>query len=128
MSRSDDKQSGSLIPLVVIGVVLYSLFSGGGGDVPGPEPEPPGPVASDVDAAFNRYRKNWLEAACMLSDKLDGGEITSERQAAEWFGKANAAALKDAFTPLAESEYEQFGGEKWTAAKHAAVLRSYTGG
>lgn len=82
----------------------------------------------DVGQAFREYEKNWRSLQRDLANRLDRGEITSEEQAAEWFGTANTEARRLAFTPLLKAEAAVFGGEQWTAKKHAAYIRRYFDG
>jgi hypothetical protein len=88
----------------------------------------PRPPADDVAAAFRAYELAWREAQGQLADRLESGEITSEKLAADWFGAANLEARKQAFLPLLRAESVVFGGEAWTAQKHAAFIRRYAGG
>jgi hypothetical protein len=82
----------------------------------------------DVGQAFREYEKNWRSLQRDLANRLDRGEITTEEQAAEWFGTANTEARRLAFTPLLKAEAAVFGGEKWTAKSHAAYIRRYFDG
>lgn len=100
---------------MVIGGVL--LLSGGSGTAPGP--------SDDVAAAFSRYESLWRDAQKELANRLDSGQITSEAAATEWFAVANQEARKQAFLPLLTIESKAFGGEQWTAEKHAAHIRRY---
>jgi hypothetical protein len=81
-----------------------------------------------VAAAFKAYEFAWREAQGQLADRLESGEITSEKLAADWFGAANLEARKQAFLPLLRAESVVFGGDNWTAQKHAAYIRRYAGG
>jgi len=83
---------------------------------------------SSLDAAgtaFRKYESAWRDAQKGLAERLERGEITSESDASKWFGSANAAAMKAAFQPLVETEYEAFGGDKWTAQSQAKFIRGY---
>jgi hypothetical protein len=91
---------------------------------PNNRPQPP---ADDVAAAFRQYEAAWREAQGQLADRLESGEITSEKLAADWFGAANLEARKQAFLPLLRAESVVFGGENWTAEKHARYIRRYSG-
>lgn len=82
----------------------------------------------DVGQAFREYERNWRSLQRDLANRLDRGEITTEEQAAEWFGTANTEARRLAFTPLLRKEAEAFGGEQWTAKGHAAYIRRYFDG
>ena len=88
----------------------------------------PQPPADDVAAAFRQYEKAWRSAQGDLADRLESGEITSERAAADWFSVAGQEARKQAFLPLLRAESIVFGGEGWTAEKHARYIRRYADG
>jgi hypothetical protein len=92
-----------------------------------PPDQRPQPPADDVAAAFRAYEAAWREAQGQLADRLESGEITSEKLAADWFGAANLEARKQAFLPLLRAESVVFGGEAWTAEKHAKYVRRYSG-
>jgi hypothetical protein len=101
-------------------------------NVTAPETTPPDqrpqPPADDVAVAFRAYEVAWRQAQSDLADRLDSGEITSEKLAADWFASANLEARKQAFLPLLRAESVQFGGENWTAEKHSAFIRRYARG
>ena len=86
--------------------------------------QPIGPI-DDVSQAFREYETSWRSLQRDLANRLDRGEITSEEQATEWFSAANVEARRLAFTPLLRKEAEAFGGELWTAKKHADYVRRY---
>jgi hypothetical protein len=88
----------------------------------------PQPPADDVAAAFRAYEKSWRAAQGELADRLESGEITSEKAAADWFSVAGQEARKQAFLPLLRAESIVFGGEGWTAEKHARYIRRYADG
>ncbi len=88
----------------------------------------PQPPADDVAAAFRSYEKAWRAAQGELADRLESGEITSEKAAADWFSVAGQEARKQAFLPLLRAESIVFGGEGWTAEKHARYIRRYASG
>ena len=88
----------------------------------------PQPPADDVAAAFRAYEKSWRAAQGELADRLESGEITSEKAAADWFSVAGQEARKQAFLPLLRAESVVFGGDGWTAEKHARYIRRYADG
>jgi len=98
-----------------------TIRAGGGQDQ---QPQP----TDDVGQAFREYERNWRSLQRDLANRLDRGEITTEEQAAEWFGAANTEARRLAFTPLLKAEAAVFGGEQWTAKKHADYVRRYFDG
>ena len=93
-----------------------------------PPDDRPQPPADDVAAAFRAYEKSWRAAQSELADRLESGEITTEKGAADWFSVAGQEARKQAFLPLLRAEAVQFGGENWTAEKHAKYIRRYADG
>ena len=93
-----------------------------------PPDDRPRPPADDVAAAFRQYEAEWRQAQGELADRLESGEITSEKAAADWFGIAGQEARKRAFLPLLRAEAVVFGGEGWTAEKHARYIRRYASG
>ena len=93
-----------------------------------PPDKRPQPPADDVAAAFRQYEKAWRSAQGELADRLESGEITSEKAAADWFSVAGQEARKQAFLPLLRAESIVFGGEGWTAEKHARYIRRYADG
>jgi hypothetical protein len=93
-----------------------------------PPDQRPQPPADDVAVAFRTYEVAWRQAQSDLADRLDSGEITSEKLAADWFATANLEARKQAFLPLLRAEAVAFGGDNWTAEKHAQFIRRYSRG
>jgi hypothetical protein len=93
-----------------------------------PPDQRPQPPADDVAVAFRTYEQAWRQAQSDLADRLDSGEITSEKLAADWFATANLEARKQAFLPLLRAEAVAFGGENWTAEKHSTYIRRYARG
>lgn len=108
MSRSDDKQSGSLIPLVVIGVILYSLFSGGGGDVPGPGPEPPGPTTDPLTVSHQRDRSSKIRILREMTER----EFRDDPEQAKWWNSEIDAARQQDFQPFVDAVAEAIVGDR----------------
>ena len=104
--------------LMVIGGVLL-LSGGNGGGVS------PGPSGDDVSKAFDTLETLWRQAQGELANRLESGEIKTEASATEWFDKVAKDARRAAFEPLLQAEAAEFGGEKWTAKKHAEAIRRY---
>jgi hypothetical protein len=104
--------------LMVFGGILL-LSGGNGGGVS------PGPSGDGVREAFATYEDLWRQTQGQLADRLEAGEIKTEAQATEWFGKVNTELRRTAFAKLLEQEAAAFGGEKWTAKKHAETIRGY---
>lgn len=129
MPESKQASPISWIVLVVGGLLLWNQFSG---NSPAPKPDDvtpdPAPVVDKSEQAFRDYERLWRIAQGELARKLRSGDIRTETQATEWFSRANNEALKTAFKPLADAEYERFGGEKWTAESHAKQAEEYASG
>lgn len=133
---------GYIVRGIAAGTAELLVLPAGSGDVmdlrrriltvTAPQTAPPDdrqkPPADDVAAAFRQYELEWRQAQGELADRLEAGEITSEKAAADWFGIAGQEARKRAFLPLLRAEAVQFGGENWTAVKHAKYIRRYASG
>lgn len=78
----------------------------------------------EVDVAFLQYEREWRQIQERLIQKLDNGEISSQEDAAKWFGAEHVQARMRAFEPLLQKEQEAF-GKAWTAAGHAEYIRRY---
>lgn len=126
MPESKQASPLSWIILAVGAALLWNTF---GGSSPKPEPSPdrdqPAPIVDKSEQSFRDYERLWRIAQGELARKLRSGDIKTETQATEWFSRANNEALKTAFKPLADAEYERFGGEKWTAEGHAEQAEEY---
>ena len=106
------------VGILSILAAAWLAFSGSSGPSPDNSPD-------DVSAAFDVAEKLWRVAQGSLADRLESGEITSETAATEWFAEANKQARKQAFQGVLEAEHAAFGGENWTAKKHAEHIRRY---
>lgn len=109
------------VALLLIGGLLLAIA----GMLDGSPSSQRRPSLDAAGTAFRKYESAWRDAQKGLAERLERGEITSESDASNWFGSANAAAMKAAFQPLVETEYESFGGDKWTAQSQAKFIRGY---
>lgn len=100
---------------IISGVLLAGGIRSGGSDGPN----------DAVSKSFDQYETLWREAQGELATRLESGQIKSESDATEWFGKLNTEARRQAFADLLTAEAAAFGGDKWTAEKHAAAIRRY---
>jgi hypothetical protein len=100
---------------IISGVLLAGGIRIGGSD--GPD--------DAVSKAFDAYETLWREAQGELATRLESGQIKSESDATDWFGKINTEARRQAFSDILKAEAAEFGGEKWTAEKHATAIRRY---
>ena len=75
--------------------------------------------------AFDTYEAAWRKLSGERAGKLRAGEFANQKAGDAWFLRQNMTALEQAFTPMLNSHYEQFGGENWTADKEAAVWEGY---
>jgi len=138
--RTIERQFGYLVRGMAEGQVELLVFPSGGLDPADlqrrrltvravVDPDLPGPVrplpTDPVSVAFRQYEQEWRTAQGEMADRLDSGLLASEAAAAEWFATANLEARKQAFTPVLKLEAEAFGGDLWTAKKHADFVRRY---
>jgi hypothetical protein len=105
--------------LLGVGIGVYA--AGGiqiGGDVrPGP--------ADAVSEVFDTQEAAFRKLNGELAQKLIAGEIKSENEARKWMESNFLPQSDAAWIKLLESEKAQFGGDKWTAEKQAAVIGRY---
>lgn len=87
---------------------------------------PIGPGRSDaVSKVFQTQETAFRKCSGELAEKLRAGDITSEQAATQWMDQNFLPAAEAAWGPLLTSEKEAFGGEQWTAEKHAAHVEGY---
>jgi hypothetical protein len=106
------------ILLVGVGIGIWS--AGGipiGGDVV--------PVADAVSEVFDTQEAVFRKLNGELAQKLIAGEIKSENEARTWMESNFLPQSDAAWIKLLESEKAEFGGDKWTAEKQAAVIGRY---
>jgi hypothetical protein len=108
-----------LIALVLgIGIGVYA--AGGiqiGGNVV--------PVADAVSEVFDTQEAAFRKLNGELAQKLIAGEVKSENEARKWMESNFLPQSDAAWIKLLESEKAEFGGDKWTAEKQAAVIGRY---
>lgn len=111
----------SKLPLALIASGLIGgLLLLSGGKV-GPGPSPSDAVSAVFDTQEAAFRKHIGE----LAGKLKAGEIATEAAAVAWMDSKFGPDSEAAWVPLLTAEAEAFGGEKWTAEKHAAYIERY---
>jgi len=108
----------SLVAMVIGGILLV-FSSGTSGN------KEPQKAADSISAAFDAYESAWRDAQKGLAERLERGDIKTEPEATKWFASANASAMRAAFQPVVDAEFESFGGEKWTPGAHAKFIRRY---
>jgi len=138
--RTIERAFGYLVRGIASGDVELLVFPAGGSDPADlqrrrltvravVDPDLPGPVrplpTDPVSVAFRQYEQEWRTAQGEMADRLDSGLLGSESEAADWFAAANLESRKRAFTPVLRLEAEAFGGDLWTAKKHADFVRRY---
>lgn len=104
----------AVFPLMMIVGGVLLLNSGGGSE------EQKSDVSDVATVAFQNYETAWRKLQGTKAEKLRAGEFASEKASEAWFLGQNGTALKEAFTPVLNAEFEAFGGEAWTAEKEAA--------
>ena len=104
--------------LVGAGIGVYA--AGGiqiGGDVL--------PVADAVSEVFDTQEAAFRKLNGELEQKLIAGEVKSENEAKTWMESNFLPQSEAAWIKLLEAEKAEFGGDKWTAEKQAAVIGRY---
>jgi len=109
------------LALIASGLIGGLLLMFGGKDVPGPSPDLSDAVSEVFDSQEAAFRKLNGE----LAPKLIAGEIESENEARKWMESNFLPQSDAAWIKLLESEKAEFGGDKWTAEKQAAVIGRY---
>ena len=115
-----DDRTNPVLPLLVVGLLLWLLMSGGGIEPVPPEPVEPGVMAS----AFEAYRVLSADAFSDLAARLKAGELKTDRDTAKAMQAATETARKAAFAKLPEVVAKGI-GEEWTAEKSAAVYQAF---
>ncbi len=77
-----------------------------------------------VSEAFDKYELLYREAALITAERLESGELTTERESRNFRADANTHARRTAFTGVAKAEAAILQG-KWTAELEAEMLRGY---
>lgn len=91
-----------------------------------PEPVPPKPPTDIVEKSFDTYEQLWRTHALKTADKLESGELKTDKDTWEFIAAGQEPARKVAFDEIAKKEQEYFeenGG--WTPELHAELLRGY---
>lgn len=111
----------SAILMIAGGIIL---LCGEKSDTPSPSPSP-SPFNDIAARAFSDTESAWRKLQGVKASKLRSGELKSETESAAWFQVKYTESFKEAWKPLLSAEYEEFGGDKWTAEKEAAVSERY---
>ena len=97
---------------------VISTLSGGNA----PAPTPP---KDSVGVACEEYEKSFREVSVRTADKLDSGELSTDRESRDYRSRELSAAMKAAFLPLAAVEAGKM-SEGWTAEVESSILRGYS--
>lgn len=89
-----------------------------------PSQEDPRPK-DEVSEVFDLYEQEWRYNQKQLADRLLRGDLATENDAAEWMSFALSESRKKVFRPLLVKESAVFGGDQWTAKKHADYIMRY---
>lgn len=103
---------------------IFLLYGGETGPSPDPGPTP-APFNDIATKAFADTETAWRTLQGEKAVKLRAGELKSETESVAWFQTNYSEAFKAAWKPVLSAEYEEFGAEKWTAEKEAAVSERY---
>ena len=126
MPASND--SPNYVPLMIIAALVLWWANSGGDPVEPVTPDPPPIVELDlVSETFDRYEQAFREVQGLKAELLRSGSLTSEEASVKWFSSQEVP--QKSFEKLLDYEYEQFGGEQWTAEKEAEIAERWaTGG
>ena len=83
------------------------------------------PVVDAASEVFDTQEAAFRKLNGELAQKLIAGEIKSENEARTWMESNFLPQSDAAWIKLLESEKAEFGGDKWTAEKQAAVIGRY---
>lgn len=127
MASEPQQTQPNLILVLVIGAVVF--FSSRGCEPSGPvQPVDPVPTTDLVSDFFDKSESAFRELQGRKASKLRAGEFSNETESVKWFEAEFLSARKSAVQPLVEYEYEQFGGDKWTAESEAAIADRWAKG
>jgi hypothetical protein len=88
------------------------------------EPGPVNPVVT-TRSAFIGYRQLMADAWRDGADRLDRGELTTDRAAHDWIEERANLARQAAFAPIHQREQAALGDGKWTAEANARLWREF---
>ena len=131
VTEANIRQAGVAISLVFVALCVGLLISRGITiDWTTPvDPVNPDPITKPdlVSETFDRYEQAFREVQGLKAELLRSGSLTSEEASVKWFSSQEVP--QKSFEKLLDYEYEQFGGEQWTAEKEAEVAERWaTGG
>jgi hypothetical protein len=109
------------LALLTIGV-LGGIYAAGGIEIGGDVR--PGPVDA-VSVVFDTQESAFRRLSSERAKALRAGELSSEKASADWMAAKYLPESDAAWATLLTAEAAEFGGEKWTAEKEAAVIERY---
>ena len=87
-------------------------------------PVPPDPAVT-TRSAFDSYRQLMTDTWRDGVDRLDRGELTSDRAAHDWIEERAKLARQAAFAPIHQREQAMLGDGKWSAEANAGLWRAF---
>lgn len=137
-SRKVSRKFGYLVEGIATGKVELLVLPVGSGEPPDlqrillevtapqlPQP-PPRPQPVDELARWCvGYEAAWRKAYSEQAERLESGLFKSEPEAEAWLSATLLQARKDLSKDLLQQQFDEVGGERWTAEKHAAWLRRF---
>ena len=105
------------VTLLVLGM-LGGVWIADGVEIGGNAPDA-------VSAVFDTQESEFRKFVGQLAGKLKAGEFASEKAATDWMDSQYGPASESAWVNLLTAEAKAFGGEQWTAEKHAAFIQEY---
>lgn len=118
--------------LYLIAAAAMILLLPGGTHKPKPD-DPPTPPSSEQDAmvvrAFDTYERLWRKLASETAvEALQTQQVKTDAEVYALLATGQEAIRKVAFEEIAKFEEEKLtndGKDKWTSARHIALLKGY---
>ena len=107
--------------LAVAAVIALTSLKGCGGLDIDPLPGPNVPARSAFDSYRRLMSDTWRDGA----DRLDRGELTTDRAAHDWIEERARLARHAAFAPVHDREAAMLGEGSWTREANARLWRAF---
>jgi len=119
LNRNTDDGTPLLLAVAAV-IALTSLKGCGNPDV---DPKP-GPNVT-TRGAFDSYRQLIAETWRDGAERLDRGELATDRAAHDWIEERARLARQAAFAPIHAREQTTLGEGRWSAEANARVWREF---
>lgn len=117
-NRNNDEGTPLLVAVAAV-IVLSSLKGCGDGR------EKVSPPVPSVARAFANYGGLMTDAWRDGAERLDRGELTTDRAAYDWIDERARLARQAAFAPVHQREQAVLGDGRWNAEANARLWRAF---